>query len=198
MNAEQVEFLISQYADGTIPPTDRVALEAHLDANPDARRLVDEYRELNDLLRTAAPEVPSFDFGAMASRINEAIDDHNTSAEPIRLRIPWTRIGVGFAVAASVLLAIGIWLRPVGEPARSNPTVATAGNGNHPGVIRVAVLAPVDARLEYGPALQQIRVGPPADLAHSPVISEAIVTRPNTLFIAKADEPAQDTPRTLY
>ena len=198
MNAEQVEFLISQYADGTITPADRVALEAHLDANPEAGRLVDEYRELNDLLRTAAPEVPAFDFGAMASRINAAIDDHNIAAEPIRLRIPWTRIGVGFAVAASVLLAIGIWLRPAGEVTPSNPTVATTGNNNQPGVIRVAILAPDDARLEYGPALQQIRIGPPADQAHSPVVSEAIVTRPNTLFIAKADEPAQDTPRTLY
>lgn len=197
MNAEQVEFLISQYADGTITPADRVALEGHLDANPDARRLVDEYRELNDLLRTAAPEVPAFDFGAMASRINAAIDDHNTAAEPIRLRLPWARVGAGLAVAACVLLAVGLWLRPAGEPAPSNPTVATTGN-DRLGIVRVAILAPEDARLEYGPALQQIRIGPPADQTFSRATSEAIVTRPNTLFIAKADEPAQDTPRTLY
>jgi anti-sigma factor RsiW len=194
MNAEQVEFLISQYADGTITPADRVALEAHLEANPDTRRLVDDYRELNDLLRTAAPAVPAFDFDAMAARINDAIDDHNAS-DTIRLPFTLQRLGWGLAVAACLAVAVGVWLRPAAAPAPTEPTVATTAK---PGVIRVAVLAPEDARLEYGPALQQIRVGPPADLAHSPVVSEAIVTRPNTLFIAKADEPAQDTSRPLY
>lgn len=195
MNAEQVEFLISQYADGTIAPADRVALESHLDANPDARLLVDEYRELNDLIRTAAPPVPEFDLGAMTARINAAIDEHNTSAAPIRLTFPWQRVIGAIAVAACVVLAVGLWMRQTGETAPSGPTVATTAN---PGVIQVAVLNPDDARLEFGPALQRIEVGPPAGVTRSRMVSEEIVTRPNTLFIAKADDAAQDTPRTLY
>jgi anti-sigma factor RsiW len=198
MTADQTEFLISQYADGTIAATDRVALESHLATDPAARRLLDEYRQLDALLRTAAPSVPAFDYDALAARINAAIDDHNTAREPLRLPIPWLRVGAGLAIAASVLLAVGLWLRPFATaPTSSNPTVAT--NAKPAGVIQVAVLQPADARLEYGPALQQIRVGPPAGgLTDSRVLSEAIVTRPNTLFIAKADVPAQDTPQSLY
>jgi anti-sigma factor RsiW len=197
MNADQVEFLISQYADGTLAPADRGALESHLDAHPADRRLVDEYRELDALLRTAAPSIPPFDYDALASRINDAIDDANTAAAPIRLpSFPWQRLGAFVAVAACVAIAVGLWLRPAAAPSPNEPTVATTAN--KPAVLQVAVLQPDDARLEYGPALQQIHVGPPAGQSRSPVISEAIVTRPNTLFIAKADEPAQDTSRPLY
>jgi anti-sigma factor RsiW len=196
MTPERIEFLISQHVDGTISADDSAELDTYLAADPDARLLVHEYQKLDTLLRTAAPAVPMVDYDRLGSRINERIDDHN-AAPSFRLPFGWGSIGTAIAVAACAMIAVGIWLRPTGQSAPSNPTLAT-NDHNRAAVVQVAVLQPEDARLEIGPALQRIAVGPPADRSNSSVISEAMVTRPNTLFIAKADAPAQDTPQSLY
>lgn len=189
MISENLEFLISQYADGTISAEDRVEVESRLEQDGEVRRMLAEYGRVETLLRSA-PAVPVFDLAAMAERINDAIDEQN--ARPmLRIGFGW---GMGIAAAACVMMAVGLWMRPGGVNS-SGPAVATSVKA---GVVEVAVLRPADARLEYGPGLQQIAVGPPADGGYSHAISEAMVTRPNTLFIAKADVPAQDTPQSLY
>jgi anti-sigma factor RsiW len=191
MISERTEFLISQYVDGTIADEDRPALEAELAADPDARLLVHEYRKLNTLL--ASQPLPEIDFAALTTRIGEAIDDRN-AAPPYRLPFAWRKVGPALAIAACAVIAVGLWLRPT----TSQDTAPTVAATDAPAVVQVAVLRPADAQLEFGPALQRIRVGPPVDQPYSRALSEALVTRPNTLFIAKADRPAQDTPQSLY
>ncbi|HZZ42025.1 MAG TPA: anti-sigma factor [Tepidisphaeraceae bacterium] len=193
MNTEQFEFLLSQQLDGTLSAEDSSALQAHLATAPGARRLADEYQNLNSLLKSFPP-VPAIDYRALASRINDAIDNQY-AAPPIRLNWNWTAIGSGLAMAACMMLAVGLWMRPATGIRHSVvPTVAAIAAPH----IEVAVLQPEDAKLEIGPALQRVSVGPPVNQSNSPILSEAIVSRPNTLFIAKADQPAQDTSQSLY
>ena len=199
MISERTEFLISQYVDGTLDADQRIALEAELAANADARALADAYRKLNTRL-AALPAPPEVDFAALTGRINDAIDQRNTSTS---YRLPFANprsLTAIAAVAACLLIATGVWFGRLASPP-SSPTLATGDHAAHRAqraTIQVAVLQPEDARLEYGPALQDIRIGPPADDSYSYVLSEALVTRPNTLFIAKAAQPAQDTSQSLY
>jgi anti-sigma factor RsiW len=189
---EDLEFLISQYIDGTISPDDRVALEARLATDVEARELVREYRKLEGLIQANVPPVPEVDYDALTSRINDAIDEQQAERTR-RFRIPWIGGGIGLALAASVMIVIGTWMRTA-TPTKTGPGQLAAGKA----VAEVAVVFP-EVSISPGPAVQVVEIsGPAGGGSASIAISEAIVHQSNTLFIAKADTPAQDTSRILY
>lgn len=198
MISEDLEFLISQYVDGTIAPADRAALEAQLAANEEARLLVHEYQKLDTLVRSSVPELPKVDLDALGVRINDAIDAQEAAARQ-RFRIG-RRLGAGLAIAASAMLAVGVWFGTQGHRDNGGGGGGRPAVAGKPAVVEIAVLQPEEL-VAAGPVVQQIRIGPPpaAGGRHpSRVVSEAVVTRPQALFIAKAEGPAQDTFRTPY
>src|SRR2546423_15276867 len=110
MTTEQLEFEISQYADGTLPPASRAALEAKLAADAEARALLDEYRKLDAALASARA-IPALNWDRLATSISAAVADQADAEESRRAtayRMPWVGVLRGLAVAASLLIAIGI------------------------------------------------------------------------------------------
>lgn len=106
MSDEQLHFAISQYIDGTLPPAEAAALEKRLQADPAARRLLDEYRRIGDLMQVALP-VPEMDWDKLSTQISAAIDREVVPVMGEGEDTPLTyRIGVWkpLAMAAGVLL----------------------------------------------------------------------------------------------
>ena len=52
---EQLEFLIAQHADGSLPESERALVELRLKTDAEARALLDEYRTLDATLMASMP-----------------------------------------------------------------------------------------------------------------------------------------------
>ncbi|MBA2706741.1 MAG: hypothetical protein H0U59_02910 [Gemmatimonadaceae bacterium] len=189
MTEDQLEFSISQYADNTLSAGDRAALELHIDANGDARQLLAEYRALDQVIRREAPATPELDWEALAGRISAAVRDEEIPARS--LRIPWR--ATGLAMAASILLAVGIGIAVYQGDRSSQPTSP----------VRPVAVVKIDGPLAEAatqPALVKIDLGPADEFAEAQYqLSEGIVQRPSRVsLIASKDDPAQDTTRSPY
>jgi hypothetical protein len=64
MSPEQLEFILTQYLDGTLPAADAVALERVLETDPTAQALRDEHERLTALLRSQP--LPEIDWDDLA------------------------------------------------------------------------------------------------------------------------------------
>jgi anti-sigma factor RsiW len=82
MISERLEFLISQHADGRLLPADAQELEAELAESADARRVLEEYQELNDLLRRTSPTLPAIQWDRFAGCISRNIAADVDDATP--------------------------------------------------------------------------------------------------------------------
>jgi anti-sigma factor RsiW len=86
MSPEQLEFNLSQYLDGTLPPEHLAALEAALATDPRARSLRDEHERLTSLLR--ARPLPEMDWDELARDFSAVVTgsvDEASRAEDQRL-----------------------------------------------------------------------------------------------------------------
>jgi anti-sigma factor RsiW len=72
MNFQELEFLLTQYLDGSLPPEQRAAVRKILDNDPEARAMLNAYQKLDHLLRSEAP-MPSIEWERLAKRISAAI-----------------------------------------------------------------------------------------------------------------------------
>src|SRR5206468_9447747 len=77
---ESVEFLIAQYADGTLPAEQRDEVEAKLASDPAARLALAEYAQLGSALQQSIP-LPDVRWDALAEHLSAAVDREETSAE---------------------------------------------------------------------------------------------------------------------
>jgi anti-sigma factor RsiW len=181
---EQLEFAISQYADGTLPSTQRAAMEAQIAADPALGRLLDEYRKLGSVLHTSAA-LPAINWDLLTSHLSNVIAEIDDRSEPVRIyAMPWVRRIAGLAVAACVVIVIGIGLHNRERPA----TVV--------GPAEIAVAGPM-ADAPIGAVVEQISVGPSPAVAmdDSPIrySDSDVVSRPSRVVIASSDAPVQDT-----
>jgi negative regulator of sigma E activity len=195
---EQLEFAISQYADGTLPPGKRAALEAQLNGDPALMALLDEYRQLGSALRMTPP-LPTVDWDRLAVHLSNSVaqgdvlgdvlgDVHD---EPVRIyAMPWVRRVAALAVAACLAIAIGIGLDHRAKP----PTAAV-------GPAQLAVAGPV-AEAPTGAVVEQISIGPSPAIAMDDSTwrysESGVVAQPQRVVIATSDAPAQDTTATPY
>ncbi len=101
---EQLEFLISQYADGSLPESERALLELRLRDDAEGRALLAEYRALDGSLK-AALTVPAINWERLADHLSEAV----AAEQEARAATVLGRIGTWgkLAVAACVVLAVG-------------------------------------------------------------------------------------------
>lgn len=118
MSDEQLQFAISQYVDGTLPPAEVAALEQRLREDPSAQRLLEEYRRLGDLVQLALPE-PEMDWDRLSKQISAAIDRDVVPAmegeAPAAYRIGfWKPLAMAAAVLLCATVAV-VLLRSKGE-----------------------------------------------------------------------------------
>jgi len=184
---EQLEFAISQYADGTLPPSQRVALEAQLASDPALIALLEEYRRLDGALEKVSSP-PAIDWDRLRSHLSDVVDESDVGSEPVRIyAMPWVRRVAGLAVAACVAIVIGIHF-----PHRAKPLAAPIGPAE------IAVAGPM-ADAPAGAVVEQISVGPSPAIAMDDATfrygDSGVVSQPARVVIATSDAPAQDTPQ---
>lgn len=217
MEAEELEFAISQLADGTLNESARPALERRLAADPAARKVLADYRALDAALR-AAP-LPEVAWGELTGRISAAIDEaelpvgvseraglaDSRRAEPARLRIwPWWA-GAGLAMAATLLIGIGLgmrWPRPVAPagrpevallPAAPSPVAPVAKPAAAPVV--VAVVSGPAAEAAAGAAVADVSIGPSPSVAETNSgrsFADSVIYRPPGVIIGSGNNSGQD------
>jgi anti-sigma factor RsiW len=197
MSDDQLEFAISQYADGTLPLSQRPALEARLAADPQLAKLLDEYRALDTAI-SALPSAPPIAFDRLAERISSSIDQHESQKSRI-YRVPW-RISsfaqvAGYAVAACLAIAVvGISLDRSGTKAPTSPAATPAPS-------ELAVAGPT---VEHSDAaqVQQISIGPGPSVAMDDATFRysdlSVVAQPQRVVIASSDPSAQDNPAAPF
>lgn len=121
---------LSDYVDGELPETERVALEQHLAACSDCRGTLLDLRRVVSRAREAAPASPGNLWPGIAARIGASTTPvRSLDAHRVRRRVAFTLPQL--AAAATLLLALGgatAWyfaLAPRSGP--TDPTVAISG-----------------------------------------------------------------------
>jgi len=188
---EQLEFAISQYADGTLPPSRRQALETQIAADPALAALLEEYQRLRTALQSA-PALPAINWDRLASHLSAAVAESDVLDQPIPLYAnPWVRRFASLAVAACLAIAIGIGYERGRTPSAAVPS----------GPTQLAVTGPV-ADAPAGAVIQQITIGPSPAVAMEDATwqysDSGVVAQPQRVVIASSDAPVQDTPATPY
>jgi anti-sigma factor RsiW len=217
VNDEQLEFAISQLADGTLDDAAAAELRHHLDQDESARRLLAEYQGLDQVLRVAAGPLPAVGWDELAARISAQIDGAGMNGAPadgyeeqraLRLHQPtmvfraaalrrtvW-RAGTALALAASVMIVATIAVRalrtaaPTGPAGGSSEVAVTA---TQPPAVSV-IQGPV-AQASAGQAVTTVSIGPSPALAEAgshELFADSVIYHPPGVVIGSGDNPAQD------
>ncbi len=207
----QLELLISQYADGSLPESERALVELRLLSNADARALLEEYRALDVSLKSSMV-LPAVNWDRLAEHLSEAVAEHRET----RAGTVFGRIGFAgrLAIAACVALAVGgvaLWTT-VNSGGRDAQVVQNNMNPNTNPDANPTTIVPPDATLAplvivRGPAPQPadaapvviVSVGPSSQVMPDWRIAEGVVTGPSrAIWIASTYDGAQDTQRLPY
>ena len=200
MTHDDLEFSISQYLDGTLPPADGDALETRLGSDAAARALYAEYEALQGALASAP--LPAVRWDRFAEQISAAVAREPEPAQSYKLGA-WLR-PARLALAASVLLAgtiaLGIW--------RSGAPDSTTGLDPAPPQLTRIVLKPDPATAAAVASVKvsdepiQIVIGPSATEDDAGIVrvyaSDSIVRRPSKAVIVSAAPLGQDGPQTPF
>ena len=198
MANEQLEFLISQYADGTLPEDQRIELESRLAGDAEVQALLAEDRSLTDLLRSQP--LPEVRWDRLAESISGAIDQQ---LEQRAARASWWirhRLPTSLAVAASAFIAIGVAIHLL-VPHHSQ---AVADHGpvkelGHHAMAMLNVQGPQED-VPSGPEVTQISIGAGGSYAKDSALApyaDEIDSRPARVVIAiglNADQGSVGSP----
>lgn len=163
MKQDELEFLISQYVDGTLDADRSAALRARLEADESARAMLLEHRRTSEVVRAHAGLPKNIDWDRVAGLISDHIDDTLAAEREQAYRLPVGRWASRAAAVAAVLL-VGLVVQrafrpgelsvpgPGGPLARvievAGPVAESAGPGVGAPVIEVAVAPPPAAVAE--------------------------------------------------
>ena len=95
---DQLEYAVSQYIDGTLPPLESAALEERFAVDAEARAVLEEYRALDRALKTSLPE-PAVAWDRLAAHLSDAV---SRAEAPVRHYSLRTITRVAGEVSASV------------------------------------------------------------------------------------------------
>jgi anti-sigma factor RsiW len=187
MDLEQLEFSISQHLDGTLPPAERAALLERVETDPVARELFETYRRLDAELRTGL-RTPAVNWDRLAEHLSARIAEADQPAPSLKLA--FVQRFAPFALAASVLLAIGLaaWVY-----------LSSGSTMTQPHQKSIATVQGPEAERGDGPEVADVSIGPAPNYTPDWHAAEAVVARPNrVIWIASGADPGQDTQRMPY
>ena len=197
MTRDQLEFQISQYADGTLSSDETAALDEIFARDADARAMLAEYRRLDAMLKREMP-LPAMAWDKLAAGLSEAVAHEEIPTRTLRIWTTrtWTRV----AMAAVVLLAVGTTLLWHLRPASNNTVVVnppTAVENDQPTAL-VSVTGPA-SEAGAGAPVAVVEIGPsPLAQRQNSRLAETIVYRPPRVVIASGQSNRQDTQRLPY
>lgn len=195
---DNLQFAISQYADGTLEPAERAAVEQLLAHDGEARQTLDEYRRLNTLMAASAGPLPDVDWNSLTETISRAIDRsgavpgiaaaQEAAATVSSYRLGWLRRQAVWAMAASVVLTTGIaWmlLRPGGNAAQA-PGIAMQPANTAVEAVRIAQVHVLQVESAGGPAVSEVTIGPSQSITAASVweLHPDLANRPASVSIA--------------
>lgn len=120
MVSEEMEFLISQHADGVLDPARAAEVDRLLTGDAEARAVWLEHRRVTEVLRAGAP-LPALDWDRVADAISSTIAEAEAAERERVYRLPVGRWAARVAAVAAVL-AIGLFARRAGEEGPAAPT----------------------------------------------------------------------------
>src|SRR6185312_8276827 len=166
MTRDELEFAISRYLDGTLPAEERASLEAQMASDPQAQAMLEQERSLTAAIRASSP-LPAIEWDQLALQISQAVDEQ---AEARMRKVSWSlRFGPSafLALAASVLLAVGIGVLLVVGP-RTSPS-STPHNPVAPQTA-LLVQGPEEEK-PAGPSGIDVSIGPGGSYAKAPSLA---------------------------
>jgi anti-sigma factor RsiW len=192
-----LEFSISQYPDGTLAGPERSALEERLATDAGATALLEEHRRLDELLRQAP--LPAIQWDSLAQQLSAVIAEEAMpqAQEPAHtLRMPWVGFGSRIAIAASVLIAVGVTFAVLNrEKGKSTSTTTSQTVAIQKPASFVEITGP-SAEVASAPAAVEVSVGPSQAIAGESMLarySDEVITRPSHVMVASGANPVQDT-----
>lgn len=195
MDRDDLEFLISQYVDGTLVGGKREALEARLKLDPGARAVLAEYRALDTQLK--ALPCPDVRWDAFADQISAAVGEAEEPAQSYRIAdYRWANRWV--AVAAGVLIAAGtafVALRNGTSRTPKSIAIVNPESTTTPAVTVIA-LGPAEAEAAPSTAPLEVAIGPSDRLQDQGGVNRyaaELLSRPAQVLIASTARPVQDT-----
>jgi len=195
MQRDDLEFLISQYVDGTLVGGKREALEARLKLDPGARAVLTEYRALDAQLKA----LPRLDvrWDSLAEQISVAVAEAEAPAQSYRIAdYRWANRWV--AVAAAVLIAAGTAFVAIRNSTSRTPKSIAIVNPESETAATVTVIAlgPTEPAVAASTAPLEVAIGPSDRLQDKGGVNRyaaEVITRPAQVLIASTARPVQDT-----
>ena len=104
-DTQHLDFLISQHVDGCLDATSKKSLEQRMVIDPAARELYREHREVQDLLDDWGNRIPMINWEEFDQSLARRLEKETVGGQAPSF---WRRWGKITAVAASLLLAVGV------------------------------------------------------------------------------------------
>jgi hypothetical protein len=144
MNAESqhLDFLISQYVDGTLEVAGKKSVEQKLLTDPEARRLYTEHREVQDLLDDYGSRIPLINWGDFQVKLESRLEDEAREKQRVSLFRRRLR-PVAAAAALAIAAALGYTWHAYSSP-KADSIAAMVNSGGVVGATSANV-AVVDA-----------------------------------------------------
>jgi len=178
MSADQLEFAISRYIDDALPEPERSALEEVLARDAEARQVHEEYRRLDALVRADA-HVPQVRWDKLESHLAGALAHEELPGRSFAM--PWLRNAGRIAIAASVLLVVGLGI------------ISYRSHESAPLPARVEIVVGPSNEPATATLVEQIAIGPSPQAAHEWRYADAgVIARPTVVLIDRAPGPVQD------
>src|SRR5688572_26322534 len=105
LTRDQLEYAVSQYIDGTLPPLESAALEERFANDAEARAILEEYRALDRALKASLPE-PAVAWDRLAAHLSDAVGREEAPVKHYPMRA--IKRFAAVALAACVAIVTGL------------------------------------------------------------------------------------------
>jgi hypothetical protein len=104
-DTQHLDFLISQYVDGSLDPSSKKSLEQTMLANPQARGLYKEHRDVQDTLDDWGNRIPLIDWDSFDKKLADRLEQETVGSERPSIFRRWAR---PMAAAAALFVAASV------------------------------------------------------------------------------------------
>lgn len=127
MDHQHLDFLISQYVDGTLDASNRKLIEQQLSTNAEARQLYKEQRDVQDLLDDVGNRIPLIDWNKFDQTLAARLEEEVVGVQRVAMWRGWFR-PLAAAAALGIAATIGYAWHAWSLPTSVGPGTVVQGN----------------------------------------------------------------------